>query len=78
MNALIPNNKLTCKEIIKYVDHQFPEKELLNFVNCEFLRCGRLRRRNIGQDNLVNYFSTTTVCVTFSGFTIPKFVSMYD
>lgn len=76
-NVFIPYNKVTRKGIIKYVDLDFKEDEIVkystcNVDKCEILEARRLSRKHIGSDKVVSYKPTSTVCITFSGSQLPK------
>lgn len=76
-NVFIPYNKVTCKGVIKYVDLNFSEEEILEYSQCninssEILEVRRIKRKNVGVDGTNSYIPTSTVCILFSGVSIPR------
>lgn len=80
-NVFIPYNKTTVKGIIRFVDIEFSEDDLVNnmFINvrgCNILNARRMNRR-VKNGNDISYIPTTTVCLTLTGSVLPKEVVIY-
>lgn len=82
----IPSHHLQSKGIVRFVDRNLTVEEIKEFSTTNYLACKiidvrRMNRRVIekdvsGQDK-VNYIPTGTICVTFSGRSIPKEIKIF-
>lgn len=72
----IPFNFVTCKGIIRRVDLEYSDEELLKFISAEapILQVRRLKRREIKNEE-ISYVPTGTVLCTFKGVMLPREVT---
>lgn len=80
-NAFIPNNLVSCRGIVRYIDRDIDDEELRKLAvanNFEILNAKRLKRRRVQEDGKVTHEFTGTVLFTFSGRTLPRFVEIYS
>ncbi|KAJ8919750.1 hypothetical protein NQ315_006279 [Exocentrus adspersus] len=78
----IPANNVTCKGIVRFVDKNISDEELLNYTKCKNanMRIMEVRRlnRKVNENNSIKYLPTGSVCFTFSGKILPKEVNIYN
>lgn len=80
-NVFIPFNKVSCKCIIRNVDLDFSIDVIKKYVQTgsddrRVLEVRRLKRKHTEPDKTVTYIPTGTVCLTMSGTSLPREVSI--
>lgn len=78
-NIYIPLNFTTCKGVIRQIDLDIDEEEMIKNSNscAEVIRVKRLNRR-IFNNGTVEYVPTGTCLFTFRGTIIPKFIEIFN
>lgn len=84
--AFIPSHHLQCKGIVRFVDKNLTEEEIkefssINSLVTKIVEVRRMNRRVVeksekGQDK-ISFLPTGTICVIFSGRTIPKEIKIF-
>lgn len=80
-NTFIPNNLVSCRGIVRFIDRDIGDEELTKLAvanNVEILNARRLKRRRVLEDGKVTHEFTGTVLFTFSGRILPRFVEIYS
>lgn len=76
----IPYNFVTCKGIVRQIDADLTEEEILKFCKAnngiEILQVKRLNRK-VFKNNVVIYEPTGTVLFTFKGIILPRSINLY-
>uniref|UniRef100_A0A6P7G268 Uncharacterized protein LOC114336811 n=2 Tax=Diabrotica virgifera virgifera TaxID=50390 RepID=A0A6P7G268_DIAVI len=81
-DVFIPFHQISCRGIVRGVNKRFTEEEIkeaseTNLALCKILSVKRMNRR-VQVDSKVEFVSTGTISITFSGKTIPKEISIYQ
>ncbi|KAG5869274.1 hypothetical protein JTB14_002078 [Gonioctena quinquepunctata] len=82
LECFIPGNNITCKGIIRYMDEDVTEKEIIDntntkLVNCKVINARRLNRKKT-VEGVTTYVPSSTVCLTFSGKKLPTEIEIYS
>lgn len=81
-DIFIPAHHVSCKGIVRYVDKNISDEELMNFSKANLSNVNILNVRRFNRketiDNEVKYIPTGTILYTFSGRIIPGEISIYN
>lgn len=79
LEAFIPYNQVTCRGVVRNIDPNISEEELLNNIESMFevVQIRRMNRRVVDENGEATTKPTATVVITFLGRTMPEKVGIY-